>query len=471
MQIFPAPLLLGPMLAFQPETKALADQGACFDTLVSAPEMGVLAAAKGADCTKTIPATPEEKDDPAGSSDAETTDDNALSAEIGFPLFSTPTSEETSAARGESQQPSHEDEPLYTTDIASNAYAYGPPSHLSWPIGTITDQRSDELAPEEGISRLEAKTADKPAPLHFAQDNNAAHQGAETPSEPKPPHLVGPHTAPHRASLTEGKDSQGAAQPTKDEAFESQAALGAIRQRAPSTGLSARPDHPVKSMAGKAQALDDPAEVTAPKAAAASTPVTPDLARAISVRPPAAPPDPAARPETPAPNQPPDPADMPFSGIEGPALPLPRHPAFPAPPAPGLATLHPVPAQASTAILHSVKSGETATELTLSPEDLGKIRFEIISNDDKLTVRMFVERPDTLDLVRRQGDQLLAELRHAGFTQTSLSFGNWQQQGRKQADQVGLALRDTSEDRSQGQTHVTHYIPPLAPSGRLNIRL
>ena len=36
---------------------------------------------------------------------------------------------------------------------------------------------------------------------------------------------------------------------------------------------------------------------------------------------------------------------------------------------------------------------------------------------------MTVERPDTLDLLRRHADQLLSDLRQAGFGNATLSFG------------------------------------------------
>lgn len=473
MQIFPVPLFVGPMPAFQPETTVSVDRAECFDMFVNAPENGVLDSANVSDVAKIFSAIPEEKGDAAGNSNSETTDDDALSPVTTFPLCPAPLSFEPAAAWGESQQPPNMDATLYTTDITSNSYENGPPSHLNWPIEVSPNQQSDTLALDEDTSRMEPQAADTPTPPHFPQGPNATQQDAEAPSElGRSRALVGPHTTAPRVPPAEAKDGHKTAPPSKDTAIESQTALGVNSQRAPSAGLSAPADHPVKTMGTEGQPSNDTAEPPSSKTPATpANPISPDFAQAVSARPPPAPLEPAAHSNNPTSGQSPDPADFPLSSIEGQTLPLPRHPAFPVLPTPGSATPHPVAVQAAAAVFHSVSAGETATELTLSPEDLGKIRFEIISSDDKLTVRMFVERPDTLDLVRRQGDQLLAELRQAGFTQASLSFGNWQQQGRKQADQVALALPGTAEDRPQGQTLAPHYIPPLAPFGRLNIRL
>ena len=70
-------------------------------------------------------------------------------------------------------------------------------------------------------------------------------------------------------------------------------------------------------------------------------------------------------------------------------------------------------------------------EVSLDPVELGRLRFDIRHNGDLVQVNLSVERPETMDLMRRHADQLLAELRAAGFAGASLSFSQW---GQGQAD-------------------------------------
>jgi flagellar hook-length control protein FliK len=69
--------------------------------------------------------------------------------------------------------------------------------------------------------------------------------------------------------------------------------------------------------------------------------------------------------------------------------------------------------------------------LTLSPEELGTLRFVVQQTELGLHLHLTVDQPATLDLLRRQGDQILSELRQSGFHNASFSFaGNDGQSGR-----------------------------------------
>ena len=136
--------------------------------------------------------------------------------------------------------------------------------------------------------------------------------------------------------------------------------------------------------------------------------------------------------------------------------------------APGSPFAHPV----SQLILKAAHPDRLRTvELSLSPEELGKLRFDIVAHGDRLAVMVFAERPEALDLLRRHSDQLLQELRLAGFTQSSLNFGDWSQRsGRSTASSQGAL---------QALPDLTPVEAPLsaAPSlrstaaGRLDLRL
>jgi hypothetical protein len=66
-----------------------------------------------------------------------------------------------------------------------------------------------------------------------------------------------------------------------------------------------------------------------------------------------------------------------------------------------------------------------AVELRLEPAELGQLRFEIAHRGEVALVVLAAERPETLDLLRRHGTELLAELRAAGFAGVELSFSAW----------------------------------------------
>ncbi len=121
-------------------------------------------------------------------------------------------------------------------------------------------------------------------------------------------------------------------------------------------------------------------------------------------------------------------------------------------------------------------------ELVLSPAELGNLRFEIHQRGEQLQIVLSAERPETLDLLRRNGEQLLSDFRNAGFTGASLSFGGWGAGQNNGANPQAFA----SQAQDQGETgpataafaaqtaQNTGFAPPtsyLDPSRSLNLRL
>jgi hypothetical protein len=66
-----------------------------------------------------------------------------------------------------------------------------------------------------------------------------------------------------------------------------------------------------------------------------------------------------------------------------------------------------------------------AVELTLTPEELGRIRFEIQQFGDLVRMVLSAERPETMEHLRRHLPEFLADLRQAGFSGSDISFGQW----------------------------------------------
>ncbi|HRK41661.1 MAG TPA: flagellar hook-length control protein FliK [Gemmobacter sp.] len=78
-------------------------------------------------------------------------------------------------------------------------------------------------------------------------------------------------------------------------------------------------------------------------------------------------------------------------------------------------------------------AGAGVTEIRLDPEELGRLRITLEGEGEGLRVRVDVERPETLDLLRRNGDRLAEILREAGYDQADMQFGSWSD-GRNHAD-------------------------------------
>lgn len=139
-------------------------------------------------------------------------------------------------------------------------------------------------------------------------------------------------------------------------------------------------------------------------------------------------------------------------------------------------------AQLSAQLLPLAQSAQSGpVELVLSPAELGQLRFEIQHRGDQVQIVLSAERPETLDLLRRNSEQLLTDFRNAGFAGASLAFGGW---GAGQ-NAGGSPQEFDSDSQSDGGTTAVQVpsSPPsqnaafaraqsyLDPSRSLNLRL
>jgi hypothetical protein len=109
--------------------------------------------------------------------------------------------------------------------------------------------------------------------------------------------------------------------------------------------------------------------------------------------------------------------------------------------------------------------------LTLRPDDLGTLRFEVKQTDQGLHIHLAVDEPQTLDLLRRQGDQVLADLRQAGFAGASLSFAGG---GGQDAPSQHSAPSPAAASPSSPPPAADQRPPPPRPNaspGTLDLRL
>ena len=73
-------------------------------------------------------------------------------------------------------------------------------------------------------------------------------------------------------------------------------------------------------------------------------------------------------------------------------------------------------------------------EISLNPEELGRVRMTVITGDSGVTLSIVAERPETLDLLRRHIDQLATELRRLGYESPSFEFSG-SDSGQRGSDQ------------------------------------
>lgn len=88
-----------------------------------------------------------------------------------------------------------------------------------------------------------------------------------------------------------------------------------------------------------------------------------------------------------------------------------------------------LPKVAAEIVAHAQKAEVDAVEVMLQPDELGSVRFQISQQGESVRVVFSAEHPETLDLMRRHAELLMQELRQAGFSGATLSFGSWGHQG------------------------------------------
>ncbi|AMY68060.1 flagellar hook-length control protein FliK [Frigidibacter mobilis] len=109
-------------------------------------------------------------------------------------------------------------------------------------------------------------------------------------------------------------------------------------------------------------------------------------------------------------------------------------------------------------------------ELTLSPEELGRVRLTLATSEVGLVLAVTAERPETLDLMRRNIDQLARDFREIGFSDLSFSFTQQDRrpQGSPQADAPPEPAPPAAAAPSGGR--IPGPARP-APTGGLDLRI
>lgn len=122
----------------------------------------------------------------------------------------------------------------------------------------------------------------------------------------------------------------------------------------------------------------------------------------------------------------------------------------------------------------SVSVTPAGIEVLLPVEDMGALRMEFMQSGDRLHVAVAAERPELLDLLRRNADLLATELRQSGFAGTDISFGRWaggRQDGTSAPveSHADMGAEPVPVTAPAGPAVFTRPLPGL--TGQLNLRM
>jgi hypothetical protein len=120
----------------------------------------------------------------------------------------------------------------------------------------------------------------------------------------------------------------------------------------------------------------------------------------------------------------------------------------------------PLPVADLAAVIGQIgRAGPDITELSLAPEELGRLRLQLIPEGDRIQVILSAERPETLDLLRRNIDQLAEDLRQMGFSSSAFGFAGWSG-GQDRGDE---ARRFSATGSDTAPPPVTQITAPSSP--------
>lgn len=130
-----------------------------------------------------------------------------------------------------------------------------------------------------------------------------------------------------------------------------------------------------------------------------------------------------------------------------------------------------IPRAFAAQIIDAIRqNGIGGTDITVTIEDMGRVRLSAGASESVLTVLISAERSDTLEFIRRNIDVLLQEARAHGFSDLAFNLGS-------DGDHHRAALHDESLHREVPQTEPVAsadapYPRALAlPDGTLDLRL
>lgn len=116
------------------------------------------------------------------------------------------------------------------------------------------------------------------------------------------------------------------------------------------------------------------------------------------------------------------------------------------------------------------RMADSPMELALNPKELGRVKMSISASELGITVSVLAERPETLDLMRRNIDQLAREFQAIGYENINFAFTEGRsEQNSESSPDSGSAGSGFSEERMD--LAATPAVLNLSPSTGLDLRL
>lgn len=156
-------------------------------------------------------------------------------------------------------------------------------------------------------------------------------------------------------------------------------------------------------------------------------------------------------------------------GAERPAR---SEPALAATPSatPNATAPRPVPAQIAVAVA-SAPAGTSSIELSLAPEELGRVTITLNRGEAGLSVVLLAERDDTMAMLRRHGEQLREAFTALDQGSVDISFAGGGADPERRRDETGPRSEAGSSDLSGHAVAAQPKSRPGAPDGRLDLRM
>ena len=108
-----------------------------------------------------------------------------------------------------------------------------------------------------------------------------------------------------------------------------------------------------------------------------------------------------------------------------------------------------------------------ATEISLNPEELGRVRLTMSAVDTAITLSISAERQETSDLLRRHIETLAQEFRDLGYDDITFSFGQRDNPQQGTADPSPSGREQPAEDDDLGMLRPTK----IASASGLDIKV
>jgi hypothetical protein len=119
-------------------------------------------------------------------------------------------------------------------------------------------------------------------------------------------------------------------------------------------------------------------------------------------------------------------------------------------------------------VIHT--SGSKSVDVALNPEELGRVRLSISQAEGGLVVNVQAERPETLDMLRRNIDQLDQELKLLGYADPGFSFSHEGGDANQERDGISTENSIAADQQETPVDDADNRSSPLNTAG-LDIRL